>query len=307
MKRVHVRLNSTLQAALLRTFEQVLRPLIRICFRRGIAMVDVRHALDRAAICEAEAYLRSIDEKPAHTRIAAITGIQRRHVAAMRSAIPVAENGPTMPALEQTAMVLTGWREDDQFKADSGTPAQLPVRGPSPSFEALAQKFAPGVPAAYVLDHLLETGAVELIEPTTSQAVQCVRPRQGVFRVEVDDAQVVSDFGTVYADAMDMLDRALSATGSEALRPYTVTSTVLAPKLRLLRRLLAERGEAIQSTIGETLEEHNLSQAEIDEVLEVDPSSLYSIRVTMFSTIRPAFAEHVTRAKAKGVAGPRKQ
>lgn len=270
-------------------------------------MVEVRHALDRAAVCEAEAYVRSIDEKPTHTKIATITGIQRRHVAAMRCTIPVAEHRATIPALDKTALVLAGWREDEHFKTDSGTPAELPVQGSSRSFEALVQKFAPGVKAAEILDHLLAAGTIELIEPTTSRDVRSVRLRQGAMSVEVDDAQLVSDFGAAYADAMEMLDRALSAPGSEALRPYTVTSTVLAPKLRLLRRLLAERCESIQSTVGETLEEHNLSKAEIDEVLEVDPSSLYSIRVTVFSTIRPAFAERVARAKAKADAGPREQ
>lgn len=275
--------------ALLAALRRIVRPLLRICFRAGVSMAEIRAVLDRAAVQEAEAYLLEGEQKPTYSAISIITGIQRRQVANLLRTDIDEGPPPATAALHRAVRVLNGWHEDQTFTSKLGTPAELNVRGGAKSFEALVHKYAGGIPHSTLLDRLVETNTIEVTASDADGRPLRVRPLQATIAPDVNQTRLFDEFGVVYAEALEMFDANLRATNNiERMRPYTVTATVLRPQLKVIRRQLKERGESLQAALDETLEAHDVSPAELERLTEEDPDSLVSVRVTMFSTIRPA-------------------
>lgn len=275
--------------ALLAALRRIVRPLLRICFRAGVSMAEIRAVLDHAAVQEAEGYLLEGEQKPTYSAISIITGLERRQVAnLLRTSL---EEGPppATNALHRAVRVLNGWHEDPAFTTRLGTPAELDVRGGGKSFEALVRKYAGGVPHSTIFDRLVETSTIEISARDADGRPQRVRPLQPTIAPDVNQARLFDEFGEVYAEALEMFDTNLRTKNKvELMRPYTVTATVLRPQIKVIRRQIKERGESLQAALDEALDAHDVSPAEFEQLSQEDPDSLYSIRVTMFSTIRPA-------------------
>lgn len=280
--------------ALLASLRRIVRPLLRICFRAGVSMAEIRAVLDHAAVQEAEAYLVAGDKKPTYSAISIITGIQRRQVAALLRA--PAEDGPppSTTALHRAVRVLNGWHEDPKFTTRLGAPAELELRGGARSFEALVQRYAGGISSAAILERLVDTGTVEITGRDADGRALRVRPLQSTVAPDVDQARLFDEFGVLYAEALEMFDANLRSTNPiERMRPYTASAIVRRPQLKILRRQLKERGETLQAFLDETLAPHDVGPTEYAELADEDPDSLVSVRVTMFSTIRPAIPRKV--------------
>ncbi len=291
------------QDALLAALRRIVRPLLRICLRAGVSMAQLRAVLDHAAVREAESYLIESGKKPTYSNISIITGIQRRQVANLLGIDFEEGPPPAAGSMHRAVRVLNGWHEDPAWTTRLGVPATLDVRGEGRSFESLAHKYAGGVSSAAILDRLIETNTVEVVARDKDGRPSRVRPLQATIAPDVNEARLFEEFGAVYGDALEMFDANLRTPNALArMRPYTVTATVLEPNLRAIRRQLKERGESVQAIVDEALEPHDLSPKEIAELTRRDPDSLYSIRVTLFSTIRPALPRtvHVESAWRRG-------
>lgn len=275
--------------ALLAALRRIVRPLLRICFRAGVSMAEIRAVLDHAAVQEAEAYLVETDKKPTFSNISIITGIQRRMVASLLRT-PVEEGPPPATnALHRAVRVLNGWHEDPAFTTRLGTPRELEVRGGAKSFEALVHKYAGGISQSPILDRLVETGTVEVTARDAEGRPLRVRPLQATVAADVNHTRLFDDFGVLYGEALEMFDANLRSTNPvERMRPYSVSAIVRRPDLKVLRRQLKERGESVQAALDEALDPHDVDPAAYAQLAADDPDSLYSVRVTVFSTIRPA-------------------
>jgi hypothetical protein len=275
--------------ALIGALRRIVRPLLRICLRAGVSMAEIRAVLDHAAAQEAESYILSNGKKPTFSSISVITGIQRRYVAQLLSAPKDEGNPPSTTALHRAVRVLNGWHEDPSYLTRVGIPAELDIRGAANSFEGLVRKYAGGCTTMAILDRLIETNTVEVTSRDAEGRPQRVRPLQATVAPDVNAVRAFEEFGVIYAEALEMFDANLRSTNPvERIRPYSVAATVLRPNLKVIRRQLKERGESLQASYDETLEPHDLSTKDIEEVAKTDPESLYSVRVTLFSTVRPA-------------------
>lgn len=281
----------TAQDALLSALRRVFAPILRMCFRYGVSMAQVRSVLDRVAVREAEKYLMDASKKPTFSKISLITGIERRTVAQLLAADVEENELPTAAGMHRAARVLNGWHEDPTWTTSLGTPAVLDIRGEGNTFETLATRYGGGVTAGAILEWLLDTNTIEVVARDEDDRPTKVRPLQSTIAPDVDEARLFDEFGTVVSEAVEMFDGNLRTPHDyERMRPYTVTAMVVEPKLRVIRRQLRERGESLQTTVDEALEQHDLLPREVKELTKKAPSSLYSVRVTLFSTIRQAIA-----------------
>jgi hypothetical protein len=292
--------------ALLAALRRIVRPLLRICFRTGVSMAEIRAVLDHAAVQEAEAYLVENEKKPTYSNISIITGIQRRQVTKLLQTTVEEGPPPTATALHRAVRVLNGWHEDPHFTTRDGRPAELDVRGGAKSFEALVHRYAGGITQAPILERLVETGTVEVTARDPDGRPLRVRPLQSTLAPDVNQTRLFDEFGVLYAEALEMFDTTLRSTNPvERMRPYSVSAIVRRPQLKVLRRQLKERGESLQAFLDEALDPHDVGPAEFAQLADQDPDSLVSVRVTMFSTIRPAVArkpqiESAWRREAEG-------
>lgn len=169
-------LDETAVSSALRT---LLRPLVRILLRNGVAFRTFQEHAKKVYVDVALAEMALKDRKPSHSRASVVTGLTRKEVARLAAADPGIDEGLTQ-GYNRAARVLTGWLRDRRFHDQRGKPASLPVSGPGQSFAELVRKHSGDMPARAVLDELLRVGAVrQLKNGRIRLAARAYVPRTG--------------------------------------------------------------------------------------------------------------------------------
>ena len=148
--------------ALTTAIRRLLRPLIRLLLRNGMAYADFVALARREYVEVAADDFTLPGRKQPVSRVSVITGINRKEVKRILDepeAIASVENN-------RAARVISGWMRDSEFTDTKGAPQVLSWgQGNSDaSFEALVKKHSGDMPARSVLDELIRVGAVLLKE-----------------------------------------------------------------------------------------------------------------------------------------------
>lgn len=136
----------------------ILRPLIRILHRKGLAFGEFSLLARKVYVEMAEEALTQAEEKPTSSRIAISTGLTRKEVAQLRQ--HTAETLVDVARYNRSVRVIGGWINDPDFNTPTGQPATLALQGPLPSFEALVGRYSGDMPCRAMLRELLQTGVV---------------------------------------------------------------------------------------------------------------------------------------------------
>ena len=144
--------------ALSSALQAVLGPLARLAVARGITHATLDELLKQALVAAAD---NSHADLPAHRRVSRITtatGIHRREVSRLVSALRDGLAAPPPPARSHASELFTHWRTNPLYADRRGSPAELPRQGAAPSFETLAQSITRDVHPRSLLDELLRLG-----------------------------------------------------------------------------------------------------------------------------------------------------
>lgn len=147
-------MNTTLHQIVL----HILRPLIRILHRKGLAFGEFSLLARKVYVEMAEEALTQAEEKPTSSRIAISTGLTRKEVAQLRQ--HDAEKLVDVARYNRSVRVIGGWINDPDFNTTEGKPARLALQGALPSFEALVGRYSGDMPCRAMLRELLQTGVV---------------------------------------------------------------------------------------------------------------------------------------------------
>lgn len=147
-------MNTTLHQIVL----HILRPLIRILHRKGLAFGEFSLLARKVYVEMAEEALNQAEEKPTSSRIAISTGLTRKEVAQLRQ--HDAEKLVDVARYNRSVRVIGGWINDPDFNTPLGQPATLTLQGSLPSFEALVGRYSGDMPCRAMLRELLQTGVV---------------------------------------------------------------------------------------------------------------------------------------------------
>lgn len=158
-------MNTTLHQIVL----HILRPLIRILHRKGLAFGEFSLLARKVYVETAEAALTQANEKATSARIAISTGLTRKEVAQLRK--HEAEQLVNLARYNRSVRVLGGWLNDPDFNTSVGQPRVLPLQGCFPSFEALVGRYSGDMPSRAMLRELLQTGVVSQTEDETVSLV----------------------------------------------------------------------------------------------------------------------------------------
>jgi acyl-CoA synthetase (AMP-forming)/AMP-acid ligase II len=154
--------NGTVLGAL----EAVFRPLARLLVEHGVSSPEAESLL--RAICvhqAADAQAVRGKKKPNASRIALVTGLDRKEVARILER-PPRMNLALETRCQRANKVLAGWYTDRTFVANH-RPLVLPIKAMQqerPSFWMLANRYAPDVYPGLILRELSRVGAVERLE-----------------------------------------------------------------------------------------------------------------------------------------------
>src|SRR5579871_5347757 len=146
--------------AVLNVFAALVRPLMRVAFEYGISAGEVAGVVRRSYIQALEARLQEQKRPTTDARLAAVAGLPKSDVSALRDALRAGapHSMKSSVSLDQITSLLTAWHNDSNFSGAYGTPLDLdltPVPGsPRRSFKELVSVACPGTDEEALLDEL---------------------------------------------------------------------------------------------------------------------------------------------------------
>ena len=145
--------------ALLAASRALLLPLARLLVARGVPYAQAEESLKTAMVQAAqEAHPDGLPHRLV-SRIATITGINRREVTRLTRLDGAPRSEPQRSAASQT---FSRWRVNPDYLDAQGRPIALPRQGDAPSFESLARGVTQDVHPRSLLDELLRLGMASL-------------------------------------------------------------------------------------------------------------------------------------------------
>jgi len=194
-------------AALSRAVARLLRPLVRLLLRHGMAWHAFEAVAKKTFVEVAMADFALPGRKPTISRASILTGLTRKDVQRL-VAEPAAGDDLSTLQYNRAARVLTAWNREPAFHGPGDTPQPLPIEGDA-GFAALVKGHSGDMPVRAVLDELLRVGAVQLLEDGRVALLQHgFVPQQSVL-------QKIGILGTDVAQLVETVDHNIEHGASE--------------------------------------------------------------------------------------------
>jgi len=198
-------MHETLQKAVTR----VLSPLVRLLLRHGVSHAEFVNWAKQAYVQEAENHFGIGDKSPTVSRIAIVTGINRKEVKRIRELPSDVDTGVSKH--NRAVRVVTGWIQDPDFQTTRGQPLTLVYGDPEDSFNQLVKRHGGDVPARAMLDELLRVGTVKHNNNKVTLQHKGYIPHQS-------ESALLDIFSTSATDLLTTLDFNLDAGTAEQRR-----------------------------------------------------------------------------------------
>jgi hypothetical protein len=141
---------------------ELLRPLVKRLLASGVPFGRVEARLRELFVEVAETELALPGRRQTDSRVALVTGINRKEVRRIRSADKKTA-APRSFSMNHAASLISRWRTDRETSDRSGRPRPLPYQAErGPSFMKLARKVTGDLAPRILLDELVRSGAAEI-------------------------------------------------------------------------------------------------------------------------------------------------
>ena len=229
---------------------RLLRPLVRILLRNGIAFGSFMEYAKQAYVDVAYHEFRVEGRKPSASRVAVLTGLTRKEVSRL------ARRGDPTPAAvdryNRAARVISAWIREPDFRDGRGRPAALHFDEGEPTFSELVRRSSGDVPPRAVLDELLRVGAVERRrDGRLKLVVRAYVPRTG-------EAEKLGILGTDVADLIASIDHNLTQPPETAFYQRKVAYDNLVEEvLPELRKRSGRRAQSLLEALDSFMSKHD--------------------------------------------------
>jgi len=150
-----------LQDTLNASVRRLLRPLVRILLRNGVAYGTLAGLIRQVYVDVAFKDFAPQGKKQTVSRVSALTGLTRKEVKRLlEEDSHDAHDGQAR--YSRAVRVISGWLHDERFHSESGKPAVLPVDAGQNSFALLVKEYSGDIPTMAMLTMLEEGGTVSV-------------------------------------------------------------------------------------------------------------------------------------------------
>jgi len=141
-----------------RAIIRIIRPLVRVMLRNGLAFADFAALVKGVFVEVASEDFDLPGKKQSVSRISVITGINRKEVKRLLELPP---DSTDVDNNNRAARVVSGWMRDSLFTDANGKPGRLPLVSTEtrPGFDQLEKKYSGDMPVRSILDELVRVGA----------------------------------------------------------------------------------------------------------------------------------------------------
>lgn len=225
-----------MQASLQKAVMHALAPLVRLLLRHGVSHAAFANWAKQVYVDVAGAEFGLDGKRPTVSRIAIVTGINRKEV--KRIADLPAEVDTGVSKHNRAVRVVTGWLQDEEFLTARGKPRILTYGDADDSFNRLVRRHGGDVPARALLDELVRVGTVA----REGSRVELVHA--GYVPHQSEEA-LLDLFATSTRDLLTTLEHNLAGEGSRRLQMSVAYDNVSDEGLAAFRALSSERAMAL--------------------------------------------------------------
>jgi hypothetical protein len=188
----------------------LLRPLVKLGLRKGLACGELVAVLKRAYVDVAARDFVVEGRKQTASRISLLTGLTRKEVARLLSEGGDEHTWRDRSRVNRAARVLSAWTQDPDFADRRGAPASLPFESDEgPSFSELVRRHGADVTPRAVLDELSRVGVVGRLKDGR------IRPLERAYIPQNDEGEKLTILGTDVADLIAAIDHNIHEPAAE--------------------------------------------------------------------------------------------
>ena len=157
-------MSSNLQTILRVAAGKILRPLIRVMLRNGVACGSFEEMVRKAYVDEAFS-LALQQGKATVSSVSAQTGLSRKEVKRLHELEQDStEANDNTQKYNRAVRVISGWLNDKRFTSSSGIARALSMEGDGDSFAQLVKDYSGDIPTRAMFDLLQKSGCVEKVD-----------------------------------------------------------------------------------------------------------------------------------------------
>ena len=243
-----------LYSVLAKSVSHLLKPLIQLLLRQGIAYGTLAGWMRQAYVEAATDELKIQGQKATITNISSLTGLTRKEVKRLCELDTTNTNAANL-RFNRAARVISGWTSDKTFHTPDGLPAALLLDAPDePSFASLVKKYSGDMTTVSMLEMLRKAGCVGCY----GERVVLLRHAY-IPEVALASSDKLTILGNDVAELITTICHNLYASPDQLRFQRKVFHTALdSEQLSAFKKLAAEQSQLLLENLYEWLESHQL-------------------------------------------------
>lgn len=240
-------MTQALSAAVLK----LLRPLVRVLLRHGMAYGSFAELARKAYVEEGFSHISGSGKRPTISSVSALTGLTRKETKRLRE-LELLDEEASSQRYSRAIRVISGWTGDPRFQTGSGEPAVLPMEGAEGSFSQLVKEFSGDIPAVAMLSVLQASGTVTVADDGITLLEKAYIPT-------ATPLEKLNILGTDVAELIDTIGHNLAAEPGERHFQRKVSNVLLHPDaVPAFRELSTRKSQLLLEEYHSWLSSHEL-------------------------------------------------
>jgi len=238
------------QKALFKAMQVLLRPLVRVLLRNGVAYGSFAELTKKTYVDVAFDDFSIPGKKQTISKVSAMTGLTRKEAKRLHELGDDDDLG-TVGRYNRAVRVISGWLNDPIYTDQNEQPVVLPLEGIDQSFAALVKKYSGDVTTQAMLDLLVASTTVQL---TGNE----VRLEKHAYIPGGDPADKLHILGTDVGELISTIDHNLGAAKTDLrFQRKVFNSTVDSDAVNDFKQMSAEKAQALLEDLDAWLTEHS--------------------------------------------------
>lgn len=187
---------------------RILKPLIRILLRNGIAYGIFADIARKIYVDSGFEEAKRRGQKQTVSNVSILTGINRKEVKRLKESL-VFDTDNSLKKFNRMVRVLAGWQHDEEFLDSDHEPEDLLLAGEKGSFTNLVKKYSGDMPVVAMLNALIDSGNINVID---NGNIQLINPN---YLPVTDSDQKLNILGIDTAEFINTIDHNISIAHPE--------------------------------------------------------------------------------------------
>jgi len=250
-------MTENLQNTLSRAILTLLRPLVRILIRNGIAYGSFAELAKKTYVDVAFEDFAPEGKKQTISRVSALTGLTRKETRRLHE-LEDSDAGASEQRYNRAVRVISGWVNDPRFQDAAGEPALLPIEDGENSFAELVKEYSGDMTTQSMLTVLTTAGSVEKQDDHVRLVRRAYLPGN-------DPTEKLTILGKDSAELIATIDHNLTAPEDQLHFQRKVSNHRVRPDaVAKFRTLAAKKSQLLLEEFDAWLAEHEVSKDESD-------------------------------------------